>query len=133
MSKPKLFCFAAAATASCLVGTVIYAQAPPADRPFLQQVELPDGKFVATMNMVQGAPNREIPRHMHPGIEIAYVLEGSIVDLKIGDAPPRTVNPGESFSVPAYTAHSAKWGPNGVKGLAILMLEKDKQNPIPVP
>jgi mannose-6-phosphate isomerase-like protein (cupin superfamily) len=69
---------------------------------------------------------REVRQHTHPGVEIAYVLEGSIVDLKIGDALPKTINPGESFMVPAYTPHSAKWGPDGVKALAILVLEKDK-------
>jgi quercetin dioxygenase-like cupin family protein len=127
MSKAPFFCLAAAAAVSCLVGTVIYAQTPPARRAApLQQVELPDGKFVATMNMVQAPANIEVRQHTHPGVEIAYVLEGSVVDLKIGDAPPKTINPGESFMVPAHTPHSAKWGPNGVKALAILVLEKDK-------
>jgi quercetin dioxygenase-like cupin family protein len=132
-SKAAAFCLAAVAAVACLAATLSHAQTPPGERPFLQRVELPDGKLVATMNMAQGPANREIPRHMHPGVEIGYVLEGSIVDLKIGDEPPKTVNPGESFVVPAYTPHSAKWGPNGLKGLSILMLEKGKPNPIPAP
>jgi quercetin dioxygenase-like cupin family protein len=133
VSKATGFCLAAVTAVACLAVTLIHAQTPPSDRPFLQRVELPDGKLVATMNMVQGPADREIPRHMHPGVEIGYVLEGSIVDLKIGDEPPKTVNPGESFVVPAYTPHSAKWGPYGLKGLAILMLEKDKPGAIPAP
>jgi quercetin dioxygenase-like cupin family protein len=133
MSKATAFCLAAVAAVACLAATLIHAQTPPTPRPPLQQVELPDGKLVATVNMAQGPANREIRQHMHPGVEIGYVLEGSIVELKIGDAPPKTVNPGESFVVPAYTPHSAKWGPNGVKALAILMLEKDKPGVIPAP
>jgi quercetin dioxygenase-like cupin family protein len=135
MSKAPLFCLGAAAAVSCFVGTVIYAQTPPSGRlpAFLQRVELPDGKSVATLAMALGVANREFPRHMHPGVEIGYVLEGSIVDFKIGDALPITVNPGESFVVPANTPHSGKWGPNGMKGLAIMVLEKDKPAFIPVP
>jgi quercetin dioxygenase-like cupin family protein len=121
---------------AALGATLIYAQTPPGGRPpsaLLQRVELPGGKSVATLAMAQGVANREFPRHMHPGVEIGYVLEGSIVDFKIGDALPITVNPGESFVVPANTPHSGKWGPNGMKGLAIMVLEKDKPALILVP
>jgi quercetin dioxygenase-like cupin family protein len=114
--------------AAALGATLIYAQTPP-----LQRVELPDGKSVATLALAQGVANREFPRHMHPGVEIGYVLEGSIVDFKIGDALPITLNPGESFVVPANTPHSGKWGPNGMKGVAIMVLEKDKPALIRVP
>jgi quercetin dioxygenase-like cupin family protein len=119
---------------AALGATLIYAQTPPRPpSPLLQRVELPDGKSVATLAAAQGVANREFPRHMHPGIEIGYVLEGSIVDFKIGDALPITVNPGESFVVPANTPHSGKWGPNGMKGLAMMVLEKDKPALILVP
>jgi quercetin dioxygenase-like cupin family protein len=131
-SKAAAFCLAAVAAVAYLAASLSHAQTPPGGRP-LQQVGLPDGKLVATMNLVQGAANVEVRQHMHPGVEFGYVLEGSIVEFKIGDAPPKTVNPGESFVVPPYTPHSAKWGPNGLKGLSILMLEKDKPNPIPAP
>ena len=129
MSKAPLFCLAAAAL--CLVGTVTYAQTPPGG-PLLR-IELPDGKLVANFVNVAGTANREVPEHTHRGVEIGYVLEGSIVDFKIGDAPPKTINPSEGFVVPANTPHSANWGPNGMKGLAIMVLEKDKPAFIPVP
>jgi hypothetical protein len=64
MSKAAAFSLAAVAAVACVAATLIHAQTPPGDRPFLQRVELPDGKLVATMNMVQGPANREIPRHM---------------------------------------------------------------------
>jgi quercetin dioxygenase-like cupin family protein len=102
-------------------------------RRFYSESNSRNGKSVATLAMALGVANREFPRHMHPGVEIGYVLEGSIVDFKIGDALPITVNPGESFVVPANTPHSGKWGPNGMKGLAIMVLEKDKPAFIPVP
>jgi quercetin dioxygenase-like cupin family protein len=60
---------------------------------FLQRVELPDGKLVTVMTRLQAAANVEAPRHMHPGIEVGYVLDGAVV-FKIGDAPPKTFNQG---------------------------------------
>jgi quercetin dioxygenase-like cupin family protein len=136
--KSTAFCLAAVA-AACLVATHAYAQTPPGvtllgpgDRTFLQQFEFPDGQLTTSMYVLRQPANREVARHMHPGVEMGYVLEGSI-EFRIGDAPPKTVSQGESFMVPAYTPHSGKFGPNGVKALAILMLEKDKPVSIPVP
>jgi quercetin dioxygenase-like cupin family protein len=69
---------------------------------------------------------------VHPGVEVGYVLEGA-VEFKMGDAPPKTFNQGESFSIPANTPHSVKIGPNGVKLLNTFVVDKDKPLLIPMP
>jgi quercetin dioxygenase-like cupin family protein len=138
MSRAFLFCLAPVA---CLATTVIFAETPPdvpllqrpeLKRAELQRVELPDGKLVTIMTSLQAAANFEAPRHVHPGVEVGYVLEGA-VEFKIGDAPPKTFNQGESFLIPANTPHSVKIGPNGVKLLNTFVVDKDKPLLTPMP
>jgi quercetin dioxygenase-like cupin family protein len=121
----------ALAAVSCLTATVVFAQTPPGVT-FLQRVELPDGKLVTVMTRLQAAANVEAPRHMHPGIEVGYVLDGA-VEFKIGDAPPKTFNQGESFLIPANTPHTVKIGPNGVTLLNTFVVDKEKPLLIPMP
>jgi quercetin dioxygenase-like cupin family protein len=128
LSRAPLFCLA---TVMCLVPTVIFAQTPPGVT-FLQRVELPDGKLVTIMTRLEAPANAEAPRHVHPGVEVGYVLEGAVA-FKIGDAPPKTFNQGESFLIPANAPHSVKTGPNGVKLLNTFVVDKDKPLLIPMP
>ena len=46
-------------------------------------------------------------RHSHPGVEIAYVLEGSL-EYQFDGKPPVTLKAGEALFIPAGTIHSAK-------------------------
>jgi quercetin dioxygenase-like cupin family protein len=95
-------------------------------------MELPDGKTVAVLAFVEVQPNLVSPRHLHPGVEVGYVLEGSI-EFTIGEQPPKTFDKGDSFSIPLNSPHVAKAGPNGAKLLNTFMVEKDKPLVIPSP
>jgi quercetin dioxygenase-like cupin family protein len=46
-------------------------------------------------------------RHSHPGVEIAYVLEGSL-EYQFDGKPPVTLKAGEALFIPAGTIHSAR-------------------------
>jgi quercetin dioxygenase-like cupin family protein len=70
-------------------------------------------------------------RHSHPGVEIAYVLEGSL-EYQFDGKPPVTLKAGEALFIPAGTIHSAKnvGSGNGAE-LATYIVEKGK--PLVVP
>jgi quercetin dioxygenase-like cupin family protein len=76
-------------------------------------------------------PGALAERHSHPGVEIAYVLEGSL-QYQFDGKPPVTLNAGESLFIPAGTIHSAKnvGSGNGAE-LATYIVEKGK--PLVVP
>jgi quercetin dioxygenase-like cupin family protein len=71
-------------------------------------------------------PNVSAGRHTHPGEEIGYVLEGTLL-LEVDGQPPRTVKAGESFFVPAGVVHDGKnIGFGNAKVLATYVVEKGK-------
>jgi quercetin dioxygenase-like cupin family protein len=65
-------------------------------------------------------------RHSHPGVEIAYVLEGSL-EYQFDGKPPVTLKAGKALFIPAGTIHSAKnvGSGNGAE-LATYIVEKGK-------
>jgi quercetin dioxygenase-like cupin family protein len=70
-------------------------------------------------------------RHSHPGVEIAYVLEGSL-EYQFDGKPPVTLKAGEALFIPAGTIHSAKnVGKGNGAELATYVVEKGK--PLVVP
>jgi len=91
----------------------------------LERVELPDGKMATILRIVEVQPNAVSPRHMHPGIEVGYVLEGAIHFTFDGEVP-RVFNEGESFSIPLRMPHVATAGAAGVRLLNTFVVEKDQ-------
>jgi len=74
---------------------------------------------------VDFGPHAAFPKHSHPGVEIAYVLEGTMeyelngktVVLKAGDA----------LYIPAGTVHSARnLGTSNASELATYIVDKNK-------
>ncbi|CAJ0737207.1 hypothetical protein R16034_00641 [Ralstonia edaphis] len=47
------------------------------------------------------------PAHVHPGEEIAHVLQGTI-EYRLEGQPPVTLHAGDSLFIPAGVAHSAR-------------------------
>lgn len=47
------------------------------------------------------------PKHSHPGVEVAYVIEGSF-EYQLEGQPPVTLKAGDSLYIPEGTAHVAK-------------------------
>ena len=52
-------------------------------------------------------PGVSSPKHSHPGVEVAYVLEGTF-EYQLEGQPPVTLKAGDSLYIPAGTAHVAK-------------------------
>ena len=56
---------------------------------------------------VAGHHGVESGRHMHPGEEFGYVLEGTL-QLEIDGRPPQTFKTGDVFFVPAGVVHNGR-------------------------
>lgn len=85
-----------------------------------------DAKREAIQVRVDFAPGSAFPMHNHPGVEIAYVLEGTL-EYKLGSQAPVTLNAGQALFIPAGVYHSAH-NPGSVKAseLATYLVEKGK-------
>jgi len=82
---------------------------------------------------VSYGPGQSSPPHRHPGITIAYVLEGEIAS-KVGDGPERTYKVGEMFietpnQLHAVSRNASKTNP--ARLLAVMLSEKGKPRTTP--
>jgi quercetin dioxygenase-like cupin family protein len=113
-------------TAGALAAGIAAAQQPGFVRVPLQDQPLSDPAKHVVQARAEFAPGVAAGRHTHPGEEIGYVLEGSLL-LEIEGQPPRTVNAGEAFFVPAGLVHDGKnVGGGTAKVLATYVVEKGK-------
>ena len=112
--------------ALALAGGAAIAQQAGFTRTALQDQPLSDPTRHAVQARAEFAPGVAAGRHTHPGEELGYVLEGTLL-LEIDGQPPRTVNAGESFFVPAGIVHDGKnIGSGPAKVLATYIVEKGK-------
>jgi quercetin dioxygenase-like cupin family protein len=98
---------------------------PPIKRIPLQKFDVPGAGYETVVGIAEIAPNVDIGRHSHPGIESGYVLEGDGI-LVIEGKPDRPLKAGDSYQIPAGAVHTAKSGPHGTKVLAVYVVEKGK-------
>jgi quercetin dioxygenase-like cupin family protein len=98
---------------------------PPIKRIPLQKFDVPGAGYETVMGIAEIAPNVDIGRHSHPGVESGYVLEGDAV-LVVAGQPDRPMKAGDSYQIPAGAVHTARSGPKGAKVLAVYVVEKGK-------
>jgi quercetin dioxygenase-like cupin family protein len=109
-----------------VVGRVAFAQQPGIKRTVLLRADDPGSpKYEAVMAIAEIAPGAMSGKHRHPGTEIAYVLEGSVVIEHPGKAPI-TVNAGEAVKNEAEVHNAKNVGDKPVKILAVYLVEKGK-------
>jgi quercetin dioxygenase-like cupin family protein len=121
-----------ATDASAQVGTPVTSGG--ITRTTLSQIDGPMPGYVTINMLVEIEPNTFIIRHMHPGIESTYVLEGGNFDLVIQGQPTLRVKAGSGFQVPPETPHAGVNNGNNKTKLAITyVVEKGKPLVIPVP
>jgi quercetin dioxygenase-like cupin family protein len=106
--------------------------APGIKRIPLQRFDVPGTAYETVIGIAEIAPNVSIGRHTHPGPESGYLLEGGLELLIDGEAP-RQLKAGDSYKVPARTAHDAKTGPTGAKVIATYVVEKGQPIASPTP
>jgi len=82
-----------------------------------------------TVVEVSYAPGESSSAHRHPGITIAYVLEGE-VRSKVGDDPEKTYATGQMFLETPNQLHAVSRNASTTKParlLAVMLAEKGKQ------
>lgn len=69
-------------------------------------------------------PGVASPNHSHPGVEVAYVIDGTF-EYQLEGQPPVTLKAGDSLYIPAGTAHIAKnVGKGNASELATYIVKK---------
>ena len=111
-----------------LVG--LAAPAPPVTRTVLQQADISIPGREAITARAEIPAGGTTGRHTHPGEEISYLLEGSVL-LEIEGAAPRTLKPGDVFLIPAGKVHNAT--PSGGKAIIIANYIVEKGKPLATP
>src|SRR4030095_108184 len=84
--------------------------------------------WAATAVEVSYGPGEASPPHRHPGITIAYVLEGEIRS-KVGDEPEKTYKVGEMFLENRGQLHAVSRNASDTKPaklLGVILSEKGK-------
>jgi quercetin dioxygenase-like cupin family protein len=85
--------------------------------------------WTVTLVEVSYAPGQSSAAHRHPGITIAYVLEGEIRS-KVGEEPEQTFTVGQAFLETPNQLHAVSRNASATKPaklLAMLLAEKGKQ------
>jgi quercetin dioxygenase-like cupin family protein len=102
------------------------AQQPAFKRTVLQQFDLSAPGREAVMARAEFPAGTETGRHTHPGEEISFVEAGPFV-LEIDGQPPKTLQTGEAFMVPAGRIHNGHpVAGQTAKVVATYVIEKGK-------
>ena len=124
---------AGAAAAGAAVDRLALAQQPGIKRTILLRRDEPGSPtHEAVMGVAEIAPGAMAGKHRHPGIEIGYVLEGSVTLEHEGESP-RVLKAGDSFNNGAGVHNARNTGKTPVKILAVYLVEKGKPIAEPVP
>ena len=116
-----------------LAGIVcVGAQQAGFKRTVLQQGDLSVPGREEVTAVAEFQPGATVGRHTHPGEEIGYILEGSVL-LEQEGKPPVTLGAGKTFLIPSGTAHNAtNMGSTQARVLATYIVEKGKPLATPV-
>jgi len=107
-------------------------QAPAFKRTIIQKRDLSAQGREAVQVLAEFAPGAAAGKHTHPGEELGYILEGTLV-LEVVGQKPLTLKAGDSFFVPAGVVHDGKnVGKGPAKVLATYIIEKGKPVATPV-
>ena len=112
---------------------VLIAQQAPVTRTILQQKDFEGvaGKEVI-MYRAELVPGGVAGRHTHPGPELAYVMEGTLI-FEVDGQPPVTLKAGESVHVPAKQIHNAKNGSTTEPVKVLVFMVGEKGQPLATP
>ena len=119
-----------------LAKELLAAQAVASGPKVVFEQDVPDitmkGWSAAGIEVSYG-PGQSSPAHRHPGITIAYVLEGEIAS-KVGDGPERIYKVGEMFLETPNQLHAVSRNASTTKPaklLAVMLSEKGKPRTTP--
>ena len=133
MTAMKTIVLAAFALSVVGLTAAMHAQQAGFKRTVLQQADIsaPGREVITAVGEFQ--PGASPGRHTHPGEEVSYVLEGSVV-LEQDGKPNTTVSAGQAFIIPAGVVHNAtNKGATVAKIVANYIVEKGKPLASPAP
>ena len=111
---------------------VLSAQQAGFKRTVIQQADLSVPGREVTTAIAEFQPGATVGRHTHPGEEVGYVLEGTLV-LEQQGKPAVTLGAGKTFFIPAGTVHNAtNSGSTQARVLATYIVDKGKPLATPV-
>jgi quercetin dioxygenase-like cupin family protein len=133
----RLLLVAVAASAGVVVGMGVernvFAQQPGIKRTILLRADDPAGQnYEAVVGVAEIPPGMSAGRHRHNGIELGYVLEGSVIVEPEGK-PAATLSAGQAFKNDPGVHNAKNPGKTPVKILAVYIVEKGKPLAEPVP
>ena len=106
------------------VAVLGYAQQPGFTRKLLQDHNLSVPERHAVQALAEFVPGGAAGRHTHPGEELGYVVEGTLL-LEVDGQPPRTLKAGDAFFVEAGKVHEGmNKGTTPVKAIATFVVPK---------
>lgn len=117
------------------LATASFATAQPSaiKRTTLQSRDFPGAVYRSELIRADIAQGGMVPRHTHPGLEIAFIEHGQAL-VKIAGQPDQTLEAGGSFSVMEGTPHSVtNTGPGPLTILSTYVVDKSKPLVIPAP
>jgi len=122
-----------AAGVGATMDRLAFAQQPGIKRTILLRTDEPGSQtHEAVMSVAEIAPGAMAGKHRHPGIEIGYILEGSVT-LEHEGEPAKQLKAGDAFKNEPGVHNARNTGTVPVKILAIYLVEKGKPIAEPVP
>lgn len=99
---------------------------PSIKRTILQRADEPGApNYEAVMAIAEIPPGATSGRHRHPGIELAYILEGSMT-VEHDGSPTISVKAGDALINKSEVHNAKNTGTKPVKILAVYLVEKGK-------
>jgi quercetin dioxygenase-like cupin family protein len=118
--------FAVAVLFATLGAGALHADIPGFKRVELQKHDISNPGHEAVLARGEFNPGAAVPKHTHPGEEVAYLLEGQVV-LEVEGKPPLALKAGDAFFIPAGQVHAVKnTGTTPAKILSTYVVEKGK-------
>lgn len=110
---------------------IAVAQQGGIKRTPLQKLDFPAGYNTVTA-IAEVPAHGAAGRHIHPGAETGYVLEGEL-ELVIDGQPPKIIRAGESYQIPEGAVHDAKAGDKPFKVLGVYIVKAGEPLAKPAP
>ncbi len=123
----------AALAVMALASQSALAQAAGIRRVMIQQGDLSVPGYQVIQARAELDPGVSAGRHTHPGEEVSIVTDGNLI-LEVQGQPPRTLQAGDAFIVPAGVPHDARNpGTATARLLGTWIIEKGKPLATPAP
>lgn len=100
-------------------------------RTILRRGDGPTPEFETVLAEALVDANAVVPRHIHPGVESGYIVEGSAI-LELEGAEPMSVEAGDGVIIAARRPHFLRNGDRPMKIISTYILEKGQPIAIPV-